>query len=373
MLQPRQLAGRSLVLYLPDLSGGGTERLLVGLAPAFLEAGLTVTFLLDRQRGMLLETVPDGVGIVELGAHRQIAAIPRLVRYLRKAEPDLLLTSMEHASVVAVGAQALAGVRTRIVVSQHNALSKQAAQRGVKYAILPSLFRLALPRAAAIVAVSEGVADDLAERARLPRRKVEVIYNGAIRPDFDRVLGQPLDVEWPETGPVVLAVGRLVPQKDHATLLRAVALLAQTRSIQLVILGEGPLRADLEALSHELGIAERVRLPGFAPNPLPAMSRADVVALSSKFEGFGLVLAESLACGTPVVSTDCPYGPAEILGNGEFGTLVPVGEPAALAAALEATLDTPHDRAALTAQGRSFSVERCAASYLELFERILTP
>lgn len=362
----------SLVIYLPDLSGGGAERLYLGLAPAFIEAGLDVTFLLDREGGELLGSVPAGARVVSLGASRQLAALPRLVRLLRRTRPDLLLSAMEHMNVMSVLARRVSGTRTKIVVSQHNALSEQAKRPGLKHRAVPLLYRLALPSAAAIVAVSRGVADDMARRAHVARDRIEVIYNGAIRPDFERALGEATPAGWPQSGRVILSVGRLVAQKDHATLLRAVARLPADRVTHLVLLGEGPLRPELEALGRELGIAERLHMPGFLANPLPAMARADLVVLSSRFEGFGLVLAEALACGTPVVSTACPYGPAEILEDGRYGALVPVGMPAAMADAIAATLETPADRDRLRARGRSFSIERCAADYLSLFERVLT-
>ncbi len=363
--------GPSLVIYLPDLSGGGAERLYLGLAPAFVEAGFDVTFLLDREQGELLGSVPAGTLVVSLGASRQLAALPRLVRFLRRTRPDLLLSAMEHMNVMSVLARGVSGARTGIVLSQHNALSEQAKRPGLKHRIVPLLYRLALPSAAAVVAVSRGVADDMAQRAHIPRERIQVIYNGAIRPDFEHAVGAATPAWWPASGRVILSVGRFVPQKDHATLLRAFARLPGDRADHLVLLGEGPLRPELDALARELDIAERLHMPGFLANPLPAMARADLVVLSSRFEGFGLVLAEALACGTPVVSTDCPYGPAEILENGRYGALVPVGAPGVMADAIAAALDTPVDRVRLSARGRSFSIARCAADYLALFGQVL--
>lgn len=365
-----QTSGRpSLAIYLPDLSGGGAERLYLTLAPAFVEAGFAVEFLLDRSRGELLNAVPAGIPVRSLGAERQLKALPRLVATLRHSPPDLLLSAMEHMNVTAIAAKLLARAPTRIVVSQHNALSHQARRPGLKNAALPWLYSMALPRAAGIIAVSDGVADETARLARLPRARISVIYNGTVNAERS-VSAASRPAWWPRAQRVVLAVGRFVPQKDHATLLRAFATL-QRPDDALVLLGEGPLRAELEQLAASLGIGAQVLMPGFLDDPLPAMAAADVLALSSRYEGFGLVLAEAMSCGTPVVSTDCEFGPSEILDNGRFGRLVAVGDPAALATALAETLESPLGPEILAARGKTFSVANCAAGYIAEFRRIL--
>jgi len=363
---------RSLVIYLPDLSGGGTERLYLGLAPLFQAAGFRVTFLLDRKEGELLGNVPAGIDVIALNARRQIEALPRLIHFLRCNRVDLFLSAMEHMNIMAVLARILTRSSTRLVVTQHNNLSSQAARKALKFRVLPKLYQLIAARADALVAVSQGVADDMARCANIPGERINVIYNGAIRADFDMALREPLPPFWPEKGAVLLTVGRFVPQKDHATLLRAFARIPRQKAAWLVLLGEGPLRGEIEALARQLGIADRLLMPGFVQNPLPAMARADAVVLSSRFEGFGLVLAEALACGTSVVSTDCPHGPAEVLDHGRYGRLVPVGDPETLATAIVATLEEQSpDRAGNSMRGRLFSIERCAQNYLTLFNHLL--
>lgn len=363
----------SLVIYLPDLIGGGVPHLYIGLAPYFKGAGFDVTFLVDRLRGDLIDTVPTSIPVVELGVSRQLVAPPKLALYLRKHRPDLILTAIEQMHVMVAIALRISRVPTRHIVTQHNPLSEQAKRPGRQFTSLPFLYRTIVSRADAIVAVSKGVGDDLAARAPMKRDLVEVIYNGAIRASFEDELSKPISLPTPATDELtVLTVGRLAVQKDYATLIRAFAIVRKTRNVRLVIIGDGPLRNELEALARELGVADQVLMPGFSKHPLSAMKAADVFVLSSRYEGLGLVLIEALACGTPVVSTDCPFGPSEILEGGRYGRLVPIEDPEALAIAIAETLRDPSDRAALAARGRSFSMDGCAAAYLNLFQRLLT-
>lgn len=360
------LYGRSIAVYLPNLAGGGAERLHLNLAPYFLAAGMQVTFVLDQKKGSLVEAVPAGIGVHVLGASRQIAALPLLRRYLAQHRPDILLSNIEQANIVALWARRLANVKTRVIVTQHNAFSRQVRRRGLQWRALPVLYRIFLNWTDAIVTVSQGVGDELIRLAGANPAKVTTIHNGVVADDFAaRASGRK---ERHNTATIV-AVGRLVEQKDYPTLLRAFARVR--RRAKLLILGEGPEDEALRAAAVRLGIAERLEMPGFVADPMPAMAAADVCVLSSKFEGFGNVLAEALACGTSCVSTDCPYGPSEILGKGEFGHLVPVGDVTALAAAIEAAIDTPFDPESLKQWAMQFSVSRCAAKYLDLFTRTL--
>ncbi len=233
---------------------------------------------------------------------------------------------------------------------------------------LPLAMRLAYRHADGVIGVSGGVADTLAQITHLPRARITVLHNPVVVPGFAEDAAAPLDHPWFEPGqpPVVLGVGSLTRQKDFATLLRAFAMVRGKRSARLVILGEGEDRATLESLAAELGVKGDVALPGWVANPYAWMARAGVFVLSSQWEGFGLVLAEALACGTPVVSTDCPSGPAEILEGGRHGRLVPMQDSAAMAAAILDTLDSTSDCEALRRRGHDFSLEKVCAQYLRL-------
>ncbi len=327
-----------IALTLPSLAGGGAQRIFADLARGLLDRSVDVDLVLVRGEGPRRDSVPPGAEVVVLGGDRVSRAVPRLARYLRSRRPDVVVPAIWHMSVGALVAARFTRPRVPVVVTHHNHLTVAArCGPGGKEALVPWLARAAYPWADRVVAVSEGVAEDLAAAARLPRSRIDVVYNPV---DFDRIAragAEPVAHSWlaAKAGPVLVAAGRLTPQKDFATLLRAVALLD---GVRLVVLGEGELRAPLGRLAHDLGIADRVAFPGFASNPYPAYRAADAFVLSSRWEGLPTVLVEALSLGTPVVATDCPSGPAEILAGGRWGRLVPPGDPEALAAGISATL-----------------------------------
>jgi glycosyltransferase involved in cell wall biosynthesis len=224
------------------------------------------------------------------------------------------------------------------------------------------------PWADAVVAVSDGVAADTAEVARIPRDAIRTIYNPADVDDIARQARLPVDHPWLQPGgpPLILGVGRLAAQKDFPTLLRAFARLRQGRDARLVILGEGRQRPALEALVAQLGLAECVDLPGYEGNPFRFMARAALFVLSSRYEGLPGALIQALACGCPVVSTDCPSGPHEILEGGDYGPLVPVGDDMAMAEGMERVLASPPDPDRQRRRAECFSVDACADQYLDL-------
>jgi len=356
------------------LAGGGAEKLYLNLTPRFIEAGWDIVFLVDKIGGALDGSVPEGAQLVQLDVDRLRHALPKLIRYLRREPPDILLSSISPNNAAVLLAKLVTLIRTQFLITQHNTLSREANNGGI-YRILPLAFRLLLRFADDVVAVSRGVAVDLARSTGFDPAKITVIPNGVVTDDFAERARAECPHPWlPPTGePVLLGVGRLTPQKDFATLIRAFAELRRHRPAKLIILGEGPERADLTALAHSLGVAESIDMPGYVANPLPYISNASLLVLSSAYEGFGLVLAEALACGTPVVSTNCDHGPAEILDGGRYGALVPVGDWSSMASAIDATVDQPAARSILQARGDEYSIAACAARYLELFETMLRP
>lgn len=392
----RQVRHRTrLAIHVPDLQEGGVSRVTLNLAAALADRGHRVDLVLCRAAGPFLEAVPEAVTVVELYRSLLFPAyllatapgslvpllrlyglrprppfpnlfyLPALVSYLRCAGPDTLLSAMTMPNLLATWAARLAGVPGRVVISQHGHFSTEIRHHG--WGPLVPTIRQAYSQADVRIAVSNGVADDLSRHLHIPRPEI-VTLPPAFRTDF---LGQAETTAAhprlrPEAPPVILGAGRLTQQKDFPTLFRAFARVRQQRRVRLIVLGEGPLRTDLEALARTLGIAADVALPGFVDNPFAYMARAAVFALSSAWEGLPGVLVEALAVGCPVVSTDCPSGPAEILAGGTYGRLVPVGDSPALAAALNATLDAPLPRDLLQRRAQAFSIDRVVDRYLDV-------
>lgn len=355
-----------LALFLPSLAGGGAERMMLNLVGGCLAAGVPVDLVCASATGPYRALVPAGACLIDLGAGRVLAALPGLASYLRRERPAALLAAMDHANLVALWARGLARVPTRVVVSVRNQLSLEARHAPTRLGrLLPTLARQFYPGADGIVAVSQGVADDL--RGLIGAGPaVTVIPNPVVTDDLPALAAADLDHPWfaPGEPPVVLAAGRLTGQKDLPTLLRAFARLVPERDLRLVILGDGPDREALTRLSDGLDLGGRVALPGFAENPFAWMARARVFVLSSAWEGLPGVLIQALACGTPVVSTDCPSGPREVLADGRFGPLVPVGDDAALARAIAGVLDNPPAADFLKARADDYRLEPVTRRYL---------
>jgi len=364
-----------IALFLPSLHVGGAERVLLNLARGFDERGLAVDLVVAKSEGEYLSHVPKGVRVFDLRASRILTSVPALAHYLRRERPAVMLSAIDHANIVALWARKLSAVPSRIVVSVHSTLTRATAHEPhVRGRLVPRLAGWFYPWADAVVAVSRGVAEDLAASTGLSAERIKVIYNPVVTPELLKKAQESLDHPWFASGqpPVILAVGRLTAAKDYHTLIGAFALVRAERPVRLMILGEGEERCGLENLVRELKLEENVLLPGHIDNPYNYMAQAAVFALSSAWEGFGNVLVEAMAVGTPVVSTDCPSGPAEILEGGKWGRLVPAGNPAALADAITATIIDRPDDAGLDRYLENFGLERISGEYLKVLLPILS-
>ena len=360
---------RRITILLPSLASGGAERVMLNLSRGLADRGFDVDMVLARAKGVYLTMLDPRIRLVDLNAERVILAFPALSRYLRQVQPHAILSSLPHLNLTYVMARGWSRVMSRLVLVEHGdvALSLKYSVRSWER-FFPAAMRVLYPFADGVVAVSEGVADGITSRTGLRRDKITVIHNPIVTPDISEKAAAETNHPWFAAGqwPVIVAAGRLTALKDYPTLLCAFALLRAQRKVRLVILGEGELHKELEILASELGIASEVAFVGFQVNPFAFLGRAAVLVLSSVWEGFGNVLVEAMACGTQVVATDCPSGPAEILDGGRFGRLVSVGDAPALAAAMEAALDHPLPKEVLRERAKVFSVDAALDRYLPL-------
>jgi glycosyltransferase involved in cell wall biosynthesis len=357
-----------VAFFLPQLAGGGSERVAVNLAAEYQKLGVKIDFVLAKAEGVFIDSLPSNAKVVDLKTSRVLFALPRLVHYLRQNKPDAVFSAPNHTHIILLLAKLISGSSTRTMLHIGNHVSTlRRTSKKIQEKIYPALLWLLQGYANAIIAVSEGVADDLTRVARIPRHRITVIHNPIYRPEMETLMEQPVEHAWLAKGqpPVILAVGRLVEQKDYPTLLHAFAHLRKNRIARLIILGEGKLLPDLKALSGELNISNDVDFAGFDPNPYRYMARSNVFVLSSAWEGFANVVAEALACGAQVVSTNCESGPAEILMDGTYGHLVPISNFVAMANAMAEALDHPKAPYLLRQRGIFFSAKAAADQYLQ--------
>lgn len=372
---------------------------MLHLAAAFVTAGHQVDLLLCHPKGAFLNTVSPAINVVVLKPSQEWAsrlrvlmANPRLaltlllpillphkppktIRYLSdltaylvREQPDALLSAKTHANLVAIWAKQSADVQTRIVVSERSTMSTVIQNsRKWRWRFAQPLIRKVYPHAHLVIAVSHGVAEDISTCTGLSQERIPTIYNPILTEHIQTQSILPITHSWLKNKeiPIILGVGRLVPAKDFSTLLKAFAHIHAKRSARLIILGEGRERPTLEKLARELGIASDLSLPGFEDNPYAFMAQASVFVLSSRLEGLPNALLEALACGCPVVSTNCRSGPQEILDNGAFGPLVPVGDDKALAEAIFHTLEHPPKAEKLLARAAEFDIQTIAKQYLQ--------
>jgi glycosyltransferase involved in cell wall biosynthesis len=362
-----------IALYLPSLAGGGAERVVINLAHAFADRGVRVDLVLDRTDGDYHEAVDiRRVRLVPLGAGKTVLALPKLYRYLCREKPDVLLSALVQNNINAGLCKRLAGwwLKTRIFLSDHSTISVELDRKysPLKRIVNKTLMRLSYPAADGIITVSQGVAGDLQRLLGLKRQPL-VIGNPVLPSDYREKFNHVIDKQelLSLSRPVVLAVGRLTPAKAYDVLLDAFAHFLKVKpSATLVILGQGELLPALRAQAESLGIASSVVFTGFSSNVYAYYRWADLFVLSSRWEGFGNVLVEAMASGVPVVSTDCPYGPADILDGGRYGILVPPENPPALAAGMEeGLLASVYTRHAATERAEDFLIDRIAGLYLE--------
>jgi len=378
-----EIIKKKFAFYIPSLQGGGTERFLVNLLNGLGEGNSDLSLILEGTHGEYFNSLPKNINIVSLNTHRIFKIFFKLIKYLRNEKPDIIFCALPHVNIVSILAVIFSGSKTKIIISERSTFSRLASHSARKLShkliarfVFPLLMRALYPKADAIVCVSNGVADDLIKIVG-NLRNIKVIYNPVARPDVIRLSKDSVEHEWflDKKVPVILAVGRFTKAKDYPTLLRAFSIVQNETDARLVILGKGEEKEKILSLIKSLGIEKNTALLGFQENPYKYMSKATVFVLSSTLEGFPNVLVEAMACGAPVVATNCESGPCEIIINRESGILVPVGQEKELSEAINYILKNENFRKKISANGLAraefFSFNKGIAEYKNLFNELL--
>lgn len=369
MNAPNGVRSPDVAVFISYSGDGGVERMINNLIAGMLDVGKTVDVVVLKREGAHFRALPQGARVVALPTRHAVWAPPFLWRYLHRAKPKALLAAKDRASRAALAMHRWNARETRVVIRAGNHLSRLLDERshGFRALRLRAARRL-YPLADAVVAVSQGVADDLISTTGVAPDRVHVVRNPTITPDIDERALEPTGHPWLDTPgpPVIVGIGRLARQKDFATLMRAFARLLCERDARLVILGEGRERAELERLANHLEISEALDMPGFVTNPYAWLQRASLFALSSAWEGSPNALTEAMHLGRPVVATDCSSGPNELLDGGRIAPLIPIGDDAALACAISSTLARPPEPQRLRAAVAEYHPKVSTARYLEV-------
>jgi glycosyltransferase involved in cell wall biosynthesis len=361
---------KRIAVFTRYLTVGGLQRVMMRVANELAKRGYPVDLVLAKGLGPLANEVRSDVRVVNLDNNHVWASLPGLLRYLEEASPAVMLSGEVPSNLVAMWARLLTSADTKFVVSVHQNTTLHAQTAAIWYRkLIPYLIRIFYPAAHHVVTVSEGIGEDLKQLSPRLKSKTQVVHNPVIDQEIFQKAKAPVSHPWlaDEEVPVILGVGRLSREKNFDLLLRAFAKVCAVRDARLMLLGDGPKREHLERLVNKLQIEDQVDMLGFVDNPYPYMADASLLVVSSIFEGLPTVIIEALACGCPVVSTDCPSGPREILGDGTWGELAPVDDEEALADAMLDSLAGSHDPNQLQERAWDFSVEKSIDRYLNLF------
>jgi glycosyltransferase involved in cell wall biosynthesis len=352
---------RKISIFLPNLDGGGAEKSMAILANSFFERGYHVDLIMSNARGPFLEILNKRIVCIDLKSPSVLRSLFKLANYFRKNSPDAVLTALNYANVTAILARIISGKNFRLIISEHNNNfnRKNINNSGIKIFGLMILVKVLYPFADVIVSVSKELSDEIKRNIVFNKQKVKYIYNTITFSDTKT----DTTIKIPE--PYVIAVGRLECQKNYSLLIKAFSLLTKHQQINLLILGEGSQRQLLERLVQELGLNEKIFLPGFVMNPAFYLSTSKLFVLSSDYEGFGNVLVEAMYSGIPIVSTNCKFGPNEILEGGKWGRLVEPGDAEGLCQAMLDTLNDPNPPE-VKKRAKDFSLDKTVDDYLKV-------
>lgn len=362
------LKKKIIAFILPSLGGGGTEKVYLNLAIYLFSKGYEIHFVLLEKKGELIKYLPLEIFVYSLNKKRFRNSIFSLVKYFKKHKPSYVLASMWPLTSISVIAWILAGKRCKLFLSEHSNLTETYLSSKLENSFfLKSLIRITYPYVNGVICVSNGVLEDIITIGRLKRDRIKVIYNPVTNYKFDNDIVHELPDFWRDCSFKILSIGRFVSQKNHALLLDAFCILRKSLDAKLIILGDGPLYLQTKEYLNKLGLVDSVIMPGFTIDTKSYYYHSNLFVLSSNYEGLPTVLIEALDYGISIVSTDCPSGPSEILSDGTFGTLVPVGDVQKLANAMQESLLNPRDKMYLKERAKDFSVEKMSELYLSMF------
>lgn len=357
-----------IALFIPSLNGGGAERVMLILANTLVEKGYSVDLVLVKVKGSFLKDVSKNLRVVDLKSSRTLSSIIPLANYLKKEKPRVVISAMHYVNIILLIAKKISRSKFKLIISEHSTLSYSLADSSYTNIVLKKLMRSMYPYADEIIAVSQGVADDLVEVLELKNKNVHVIHNPVVTTDLLLKREEPVNHLWIKNNiPFILGVGRLTKAKNFHLLINAFAKVEKDISAHLVILGAGELELELKQLIYSLGLQDKIHMLGFVDNPYSWMKKAELFILSSSWEGFGNVLVEAMACGTPVISTNCPSGPAEILENGKWGRLVNVNDINHLSEVLKQEILNGEKSMDYSKRLEDFHVDNIVDQYIKLF------
>jgi glycosyltransferase involved in cell wall biosynthesis len=366
-------------IFLHTLRVGGAEKVLVALANSLIVHYENIELVVMELDGPLIDSVHERVKIIDLKSPNYRRATLEMARYYERAMPSVVLTSLYPTGLAAIAAKVMSRSKTKVLVGAHNSLRAKFVSPDTRKdrLLLKPLCRFLFPRADGFIAVSKGVADELIADFHIPSNRMKVIYNPVITADFPKRMTEAVHHPWlgakkERTFKTIVTVGRLVKQKGYDILLKAFSFVTKKQQCKLIFVGTGPLLEPLKLQVKALHMDQHVDFVGYQENPLKYMYNADLFVLSSRWEGLPTVLIEALACGCPVVATDCMHGPSEILGHGEFGKLAMVDNPASLSTEILSALTTkPEIKHPLRRRLEDFKPDCVTHQFVDFFNNVI--
>lgn len=363
---------KKLAIFAAAISGGGVEKAVFNLANGVAKKGIRVDLLIADDTGISSLYFDAGVTVIKLSSKRVLFCGPELILYLIRAQPNVLFSAMEYVNLIALVSKKISFTSTRVVISSHAPLEYFIRdEKLVKWRLLKKLLSYFYGTADKVITVSKGLERTLIGELNVNPAKILTIYNPIINESLINDSLEDLSDSWVKSSksPYIISVGRFAKEKDYPTLINAFNLVRKKRDVRLIILGEGPERENVNKLINFHGLSSFVHMPGHVLNPYKYMKNAACFMLSSKNEGFGNVLVEALVLGCPIVSTNCPFGPVEVLDNGLWGSLVSVGDYESMANSVLTTLEFNQSmsKSLLNTHLEQFTVSVVVEKYINVF------